>query len=246
MIVQLPSRRRDTGRDGGLFRRVLCGVDSSPASLETLRQARTLVDADGAVTLFDVDADTEPRVLVERGHDHDLIALAPHGRSRARGFMLGSAASFALHSAHVPVLIARDQPAISFPGTVLVGTAGLGDLDSVLLAARIAARFRTPLMLAHVSDGDGADAHHELAVQTTLAKEITRTEPVVLSVPGEPVARLVSMAVTTNAGLLVVGSTGREGIRAVASVSERVAHRAQCSVLVLRSDPTSSKGDPDV
>ena len=34
--------------------------------------------------------------------------------------------------------------------------------------------------------------------------------------------------------LLVVGSRGLRGLRALGSVSERVAHQAPCSVLVLR------------
>jgi nucleotide-binding universal stress UspA family protein len=39
--------------------------------------------------------------------------------------------------------------------------------------------------------------------------------------------------------LLVVGSRGLHGIRALGSVSERVAHKAPCSVLVVRP-PASS------
>jgi nucleotide-binding universal stress UspA family protein len=34
--------------------------------------------------------------------------------------------------------------------------------------------------------------------------------------------------------LLVVGSRGLQGIRSLGSVSERVAHEARCSVLVVR------------
>jgi nucleotide-binding universal stress UspA family protein len=37
-----------------------------------------------------------------------------------------------------------------------------------------------------------------------------------------------------DAGLLVVGSRGLRGVRALGSVSERAAHRAGCSVLVVR------------
>jgi nucleotide-binding universal stress UspA family protein len=37
-----------------------------------------------------------------------------------------------------------------------------------------------------------------------------------------------------DVGLIVLGSRGLHGLRAVGSVSERVAHRAACSVLVTR------------
>jgi nucleotide-binding universal stress UspA family protein len=46
------------------------------------------------------------------------------------------------------------------------------------------------------------------------------------------VSRLVEAAM--DADLLVVGSRGLHGIKALGSVSERVAHEAKCSVLVVR------------
>jgi nucleotide-binding universal stress UspA family protein len=36
------------------------------------------------------------------------------------------------------------------------------------------------------------------------------------------------------AGLVVVGSRGLRGVRALGSLSERLAHEARCSVLVVR------------
>lgn len=38
----------------------------------------------------------------------------------------------------------------------------------------------------------------------------------------------------TGSGLLVTGSGGGTGLRALASVSERIAARARCSVLIVR------------
>jgi hypothetical protein len=52
--------------------------------------------------------------------------------------------------------------------------------------------------------------------------------------PDEPVAALVAAA--ADADLLVVGSRGLHGLKALGSVSERVAHEAHSSVLVVR-DP---------
>ncbi|MGH3044059.1 MAG: universal stress protein, partial [Gaiellaceae bacterium] len=49
---------------------------------------------------------------------------------------------------------------------------------------------------------------------------------------GDPVGTLLSAA--QNADLLIVGSRGLHGVRALGSVSERVAHKAPCSVLVVR------------
>jgi nucleotide-binding universal stress UspA family protein len=51
-----------------------------------------------------------------------------------------------------------------------------------------------------------------------------------------PVQTLVDSV--TGSDLLVVGSRHLGGVRALASVSERVAHQAPCSVLVVRTDGT--------
>jgi nucleotide-binding universal stress UspA family protein len=49
---------------------------------------------------------------------------------------------------------------------------------------------------------------------------------------GHPVE--VLLAAADNADLVVLGSRGLHGLPALGSVSERVAHRATCSVLVVR------------
>jgi nucleotide-binding universal stress UspA family protein len=48
----------------------------------------------------------------------------------------------------------------------------------------------------------------------------------------EPARALV--AVAAEADLVIVGSRGLRGIKALGSVSERVAHEARCSVLIVR------------
>ena len=51
--------------------------------------------------------------------------------------------------------------------------------------------------------------------------------------PDEPATALVAAA--ADADLLVVGSRGLHGFNALGSVSERVAHNARCSVLIVRN-----------
>ena len=52
---------------------------------------------------------------------------------------------------------------------------------------------------------------------------------------GNPVDVLVASA--ADADLLVVGSRGLRGLKSLGSVSERVAHQARCSVLIVRGPP---------
>jgi len=51
----------------------------------------------------------------------------------------------------------------------------------------------------------------------------------------EPVRALVGASGIVD--LVVVGSRGVHGLKALGSVSERVAHQAECSVLVVRKAP---------
>jgi len=50
-----------------------------------------------------------------------------------------------------------------------------------------------------------------------------------------PVAAVLDAAREARADLIVLGSRGLRGLRALGSVSERVAHHAGCSLLVVRA-----------
>ena len=57
-------------------------------------------------------------------------------------------------------------------------------------------------------------------------------------VSGHPVGALVDAS--READLVVVGSRGLRAFEALGSVSERVPHQADCSVLVVRPDGTEN------
>jgi nucleotide-binding universal stress UspA family protein len=63
-------------------------------------------------------------------------------------------------------------------------------------------------------------------------EEVRRRWPTAEEIAARPVETLVTAS--RAADLLVVGSRGLHGVRALGSVSERVAHQATCSVLVAR------------
>ena len=60
------------------------------------------------------------------------------------------------------------------------------------------------------------------------------SDPVVLRSSGHAHERILETAAAESVSLVAVGSRGLTGLRALGSVSERVAHRARCSVLVAR------------
>jgi nucleotide-binding universal stress UspA family protein len=76
-------------------------------------------------------------------------------------------------------------------------------------------------------------------VEAAELRRMTGAEPVPLTETGPAHERIVAAARSQRASLVVLGSRGLRGIRALGSVSERVVHEAQCSVLIARPGPAA-------
>lgn len=164
--------------------------------------------------------------LVEEAErvDAGLIAVGSHGRTRARGIVLGGVATGVLHKAPRDVLVAR-RPAdpAAFPRAIVVGVDGSLEAQAAFdVASDLAGRFDASLTCVAGQGGKGVDLEPFRSAAIEVATD-----------PHAPVVALVS-ACEEAADLLVVGSRGLHGLRALGSVSERLAHRAPCSVLVVR------------
>lgn len=152
-----------------------------------------------------------------------LVALGSHGHRRVAEIVLGGVGGELLHRAPCSVLIAR-RPAdeAPFPRSLLAGVDGSPEAERALAVAHyLATRFAVPLRIVTAlrdSDADLARIH----LQTRFGEEIDE----------RPVDALQKAAADVD--LLIVGSRGLHGVRALGSVSERIAHSAACSVLVVR------------
>ena len=179
----------------------------------------------------------DPRsALIEASSGADLLVVASHGGSRAGGIALGSTASAAVHRAHVPVLVARPAPeGTRFPDSILVATDGSADASrAVELTARIARAAEARVYVLSVDPGPHGDPR-QIAVGTVDLTAALGREPTSLRLSGHPDERIIETAASERVALVAVGSRGLAGVRALGSVSERVAHRAPCSVLVARA-----------
>ena len=157
-----------------------------------------------------------------------LLAVGSHGYRRPVGIALGSVATTLLHDAPCSVLVAR-APATKaeFPSAIVVGVDG-SPQSATAVAVAFALRDRFGAGVWPVAARRGTEL--DVAAVQAMA-------PCVLVEDRRPVDLLVEAA--RESDLLVVGSRGLRGMRALGSVSERVAHRARCSVLVVRpSEPT--------
>ena len=259
MLVQAPHTTR-------VFDRIVCGVDSSPESLEAARQADRLRSSEGLLrlaTVADVNVavhagfsatrvlgeldaaardalhtavdavhpssthllagDPVPGLLDElRRSDATLVSVGPHGHSRMLGMLLGGMSTALLHEAPCSVLLARTPRFGPFPASILCGVDGsYQSLLAAEVAKDVAERFGAELVFVAATGGKPVD----LERISELGSEVVDDQR-------SPVEALVDLS--HEADLLVVGSRGLHGLAALGSVSERVAHRAASSVLVVR------------
>jgi nucleotide-binding universal stress UspA family protein len=197
---------------------------------EAVGAARAAAHADGieASTVIVHEQDVNGAIL-DAARDAGLLVVGAHGHWRIA------------QTSPVPALVARSRPELGFPGMVLVGTRGIEDRHAAVVAANIAAAHDARVVLAHAGRPSSA-LRQALAEQAAAVLEITGKAPVVVSVDGQAADRLLGMASSIGAGLVVLGSHGKRGPQARGSLSERVAQHATCSVLVLAENYRPAAG----
>jgi len=155
-----------------------------------------------------------------------LVAVGSHGQGRLRGVLLGSTTTELVHKAPCSVLVAR-RAGPDFPSRIVVGLDG---------SRESAAAYEAALTLA---ERFGAEvwpvvAHGGKTVDKRLVSMIVDEWE---DLQDDPVTALTAAA--ADGDLLLVGSRGLHGLEALGSVSERVAHRAHCSTLIVRGGDRS-------
>ena len=133
------------------------------------------------------------------------------------------------------MLIARRPPeGVAFPTRIILASDGTpASAAAAALTARIAERHGAHVAIVGAQDHD-APFRPGLAEHAALIEEATGTEPLILDQGGPPHDAVAAAAGDFGPSLIVTGSRGLTGVSALRSVSERIAHTAPCSVLVVR------------
>jgi nucleotide-binding universal stress UspA family protein len=229
-----------------LFLAVARRVGAGP-TLPPARAEEALRDAAAAATTAGVrctcvleHAPDRALAILEYARDHELLVLGAPAVSRATGILAGSLPSTAAHRAPGPVLLARgDDDDGPFPRHIIAAADGSDAArTAVATAAELAARAGARVTLAHVGGHDDSAAlPAAIAEQAGFLRERLGVEPDIEAVSGRAAHALAALASRGDADLLVLGSRGLHGARALGSTSERVAHDAPISVLIMRPVP---------
>lgn len=250
-----------------IFERIVCGVDGTTESLYAVKQASRLQQSEGslllvaavslakaahagmaathAAELLQHDAEQamaeakelvpaegkivngDPAtVLLSEAQRATLVAVGSHGRRRAVGILLGTVAARMLHEAPCSVLIARPaRDPDTWPQAIVVGVDGSSESELAVAAAR------------SLASSSGADFRIVSATTDQVDRETARRlAPELEERDGRAIGVLTTESETAD--LIMVGSRGLQGLKALGSVSERIAHQASCSVLVVRPGQT--------
>ena len=216
----------------GLAAQATMSEASAESALAKARRAASAVSA--AVDAEAVLREDLTEALLEAAPRYDLVVVGDHRTPRSAGIALGSVATNLAHRLTVPLLVAR-RADLSFPRHLIVASDGSGSSHTaVRLAARVVRQHGSTLTLVHVEGEPDDRRRRGFAEDAARLFDELGVEPAIVYERGDPPEAIVSAGERMEADLVVVGARGVTGVRALGSVSERVAHEARCSVLVAR------------
>jgi nucleotide-binding universal stress UspA family protein len=208
--------------EANLTGRLAPRVDAEVEASETIRRAAAIAGPSAESRL--VDGPPVQSLLHELKEKRATLAVVgTHDHRRLYEVMIGGVGGELLHDAPCSVLIAR-QPLTDalFPRAIVAGAdCSPGSDRSLAVAKYLANRFGVPLRVITALRGKFVDL---ASARAPASAEVFEEHPVRALVRG-----------SMDADILVVGSRGLHGLKSLGSVSERVAHQAACSVLVVRA-----------
>jgi nucleotide-binding universal stress UspA family protein len=197
-------------------------------------------------------------VSLAQRSDADAIVVGSRGHGTLESMLLGSTSAEVVDRADVPVLVARgsaigrvvyawDGSACAEEGSRVLTAWGAFAASEVRVVSVADASpiwwesvGRVDELAAAAAYAEAAEPsrtqHEELARDMAHRLEGAGLEAVPERRDGDPAEQIVAVAKSWQAGLIVVGTRGRTGLRRflMGSVARNVLHHAHCSVLIVR------------
>jgi nucleotide-binding universal stress UspA family protein len=235
------------------FERIVCAVDGSWNGRHAVDQAIAISEPGTALLFVCVRSETGtgPTHRANIGAERASAALAEAKQCAGQA---GVKAAGEILPGEIPAEVLLDEASradllvvpshvASRVGGILLGTTEATAVHRacvpVLVARRPPDDAAFPKRIVVASDGS-PDARRAEQLAGRLARRHDAAITVVTVDTGDAAEEI--LRVGAHASLIVVGSRGLSGVRALGSVSERVASRAPCSVLVVRPEWTPPTG----
>jgi len=181
----------------------------------------------------------DPRIMLGRRSDADLIVVGPRAMSRARALMLGSTTDWLVHHPPAPLAIIRSATPVRRVLACIDGSAhALRALHAFALFPWAA---DTEVVIVSVNEGRFvADEGVHDALATLEAVGATTA---VDTVEGKPTDMILDLIDAFEPQLVVLGTRGLTGWKRLrlGSTAGAVAHCAPCSVLVACADDADTE-----
>ncbi|HTY95519.1 MAG TPA: universal stress protein [Solirubrobacteraceae bacterium] len=224
------------------------GPHRSPAigpmrAAEILEHAGQIARDAGVPFVEEVDPRSPPaRVILDWSERFELLALGAPASSWPSRLLSVGVGDRAMGGFTNALLMARPLTGDRRLGDrIVVASDGSEDSQGLVeLAGRLARSRGSQVTLVHalgrepVKRGPSEERERTLSQQEqTLARAVPSGKSELLVRSGRAASAIVSAAAAAGASLVVMGSRRLDGLRAMGSVSRRVAHQAPCSVLLV-------------
>jgi len=211
-------------------------VISPSRAKQVLSRAQRIPEDAGVAATTVLDPGGPPvKVILERASHHDLLAIGAPATSWLGGMLVGGVTAAALSQFTTPMLVVRRPFISSLEGRrILVASDGQEGSDRIVeLAGRLALGQQAQVTLVHALGPESQMHPRRLQAQAGTLQGMLPDAGEALIEPGKPGDVILAAVKNTKAVMVVLGSRRLAGLRALGSISRRLAHDAPCSVLLL-------------
>lgn len=202
---------------------------------DVLDRALEITRAAGVSATVEVDPEAPPsQVVLDWAFKRDLLALGAPSTGWLGAIFRKGVAVTAESSFTTPLLVARSTSPGEFARRILIASDGLPDSDALVeFAAGFARGQGASVVLLHAIGLESKTRRRRVEEQASRLQLVVGGASEVRLEKGSARSMIVETASAVDASLIVMSSRRLKGLRVIGSVSRRVVHEGDCSVLLM-------------